>query len=56
MSSSAASQSHPRSWDDVEDLYAAWRAGMAPTPRLSVPEWADQYRKLAKGFGAFSGQ
>ena len=29
---------------------------MAPTPRLSVAEWADEYRKLAKGFGAFSGQ
>lgn len=55
-SSSAASQSLPRSWDDVEDLRAQWRAGMAPTPRLSVAAWADQYRKLPKGFGAFSGQ
>lgn len=30
-------------------------AGWSTPPRLSVPAWADEYRKLAKGFGAVSG-
>jgi phage terminase large subunit GpA-like protein len=32
------------------------RAAWSTPPRLSVPAWADEYRKLAKGFGAMSGQ
>lgn len=31
---------------------AAW----STPPRLSVPAWADEYRQLAKGFGAMSGK
>jgi phage terminase large subunit GpA-like protein len=31
---------------------AAWRT----PPRLSVPAWADEHRRLAKGFGATSGR
>ncbi|MGT2515633.1 phage terminase large subunit family protein [Sphingomonas panni] len=28
---------------------------MTPPPRISVPEWADKFRKLAKGAGSTSG-
>lgn len=34
------------------DVAAAW----APPPRVSVPQWADEYRRLAAGFGAVSGR
>lgn len=40
----------------VETLRASWRSGWSTPPRLSVAAWADKYRKLAKGFGAVSGQ
>ncbi|MGZ3272387.1 MAG: phage terminase large subunit family protein [Caulobacteraceae bacterium] len=33
---------------------AFWR-GYTPPPRISVPEWADRYRKLAKEAGSTSG-
>jgi phage terminase large subunit GpA-like protein len=32
------------------------RAAWSTPPRISVPAWADEYRQLAKGFGAMSGQ
>lgn len=39
----------------VEALEAEWRAGWRVPPRLSVADWADEYRHLPKGFGAVSG-
>lgn len=38
-----------------ERLERAWRRGMTPPPRISVPEWADRFRKLAAGAGSTSG-
>lgn len=38
-----------------ERLTRAWRRGLTPPPRISVPEWADRYRKLAKEAGSTSG-
>lgn len=32
------------------------RRGWTPPPRLSLPEWADRYRKLARAAGSLSGQ
>jgi phage terminase large subunit GpA-like protein len=37
-------------------LGLAWRRGWTPPPRISVPAWADRYRKLAKEAGSTSGQ
>lgn len=36
-------------------LQLAWRRGWTPPPRISVAEWADTYRKLAKEAGSTSG-
>ncbi|MCT8345433.1 MULTISPECIES: phage terminase large subunit family protein [Photorhabdus] len=36
-------------------LCSAVRRGWTPPPRISVPDWADQYRKLAKEAGSTSG-
>lgn len=36
-------------------LELAWRRGWTPPPRISVPVWADRYRKLAKESGSASG-
>lgn len=47
----------PNSPDEkAERLNTAWRRGMTPPPRISVPEWADRYRKLAKEAGSTSGK
>jgi phage terminase large subunit GpA-like protein len=32
------------------------RRGWTPPPRLSLPEWADHYRKLARAAGSLTGQ
>lgn len=40
----------------VERLLAAARRGWTPPPRISVPDWADAYRKLAKEAGSTSGK
>lgn len=39
----------------TERLDSAFRRGWTPPPRISVPEWADRYRKLAKESGSTSG-
>lgn len=39
----------------LDRLRHAYRRGLTPPPRISVPEWADTYRKLAKEAGAISG-
>src|SRR5581483_8342989 len=37
-------------------LRRAWRKGWTPPARISVPEWADRYRRLAKESGNSAGQ
>ena len=37
-------------------LRASWRRGLTPPPRLSVPAWADKYRRLAQEAGSTQGQ
>lgn len=39
-----------------ERLARAWRRGLTPPPRISVPDWADRYRRLAKEAGSTSGK
>jgi phage terminase large subunit GpA-like protein len=39
----------------ADRLARAWRRGLTPPPRISVPEWADRFRKLAKEAGSTSG-
>ena len=39
----------------VEQLRRDVRAAWSAPPRLSIPDWADRHRVLAKGFGATSG-
>ncbi|MGV6478785.1 phage terminase large subunit family protein [Pantoea agglomerans] len=38
-----------------EALLRSVRKGWTPPPRISVPDWADRYRKLAKEAGSTSG-
>ncbi|MGG5811458.1 phage terminase large subunit family protein [Falsiroseomonas sp. CW058] len=40
----------------ADRLRQAARRGWTPPPRISVPEWADRYRQLAKEAGARSGR
>ena len=37
-------------------LQRAWARGLTPPPRISVPEWADRYRRLAKEAGSTAGK
>ncbi len=39
----------------LERLQRSIRKGWTPPPRISVPDWADRYRKLAKEAGSTSG-
>jgi phage terminase large subunit GpA-like protein len=39
----------------TERLRSSARRGWTPPPRISVPEWADRFRKLAKEAGSTSG-
>lgn len=39
----------------VERVQRAFRRGWTPPPRISVADWADQYRRLAKEAGSTSG-
>ncbi|HEX3809596.1 MAG TPA: terminase gpA endonuclease subunit [Rhizomicrobium sp.] len=41
--------------DQPERLRIAARKGWTPPPRISVPDWADRYRKLAREAGSTSG-
>lgn len=41
--------------DKSEKLQRAWRRGWTPPPRISVPVWADTYRRLAKEAGSTQG-
>lgn len=40
----------------VDGLRLASRRALTPPPRISVPEWADRYRMLAKEAGSTSGR
>ncbi|MCP1376034.1 phage terminase large subunit family protein [Dyella lutea] len=53
-SSASPTSTSPRSKESR--LALAWSRGWTPPPRISVPAWADQYRKLAKEAGSTSGQ
>ncbi|NID15393.1 phage terminase large subunit family protein [Luteibacter yeojuensis] len=55
-STSPSSASPPQtSLDKAERLAQAYRRGYTPPPRISVPEWADTFRRLAKESGSTSG-
>lgn len=47
----SASQTPALLLSKVEILQLAWRRGFAPPPLISVPEWADQFRYIAKSEG-----
>lgn len=46
----------PTSPTKANRLAQAFRRGYTPPPRLSVPAWADEFRRLAKGAGNSSGR
>jgi phage terminase large subunit GpA-like protein len=54
-SSLRASENLTDSSEKAELLRRDVRAAWSTPPRTSVPAWADEFRKLAKGFGAMSG-
>lgn len=51
----SASQRQISPTSKADRLRIAARKGWTPPPRVSVPEWADRYRKLAKEAGSTSG-
>jgi phage terminase large subunit GpA-like protein len=56
MSTSISPSSENRApLSPADRLLRAWRKGIAPAPRISVPDWADAYRILAKSAGSISG-
>ncbi|UPG86845.1 phage terminase large subunit family protein [Luteibacter aegosomatis] len=55
-SRSTSLATHPlTSLSKADRLWLAYRKGYTPPPRISVPQWADTYRRLAKGAGSTSG-
>lgn len=40
----------------TDSLHLAARRALTPPPRISVPEWADRYRRLAREAGSTSGR
>ena len=46
----------PSSERKFDWLLRNWMRGFTPPPRISVPQWADDYRKLAKESGSTSGK
>ncbi len=50
-----ASESLSLTQRKLERLAVSVRKGWTPPPRISVPDWADEYRKLAKESGSTSG-
>src|ERR1700692_4949250 len=51
----SASRRQTSPTEKVDRLRAVARKGLTPPPRMSVPEWADRFRKLAKEAGSTSG-
>lgn len=57
ISSSLISASQKQiSLSPTERLQRAARKGSTPPPRISIPEWADRYRRKAKEAGSTSGK
>ena len=56
MSKSQHSENHRQNLTKLDQLTLAVRKGWTPPPRISVPEWADRYRYLAKEAGSTSGK
>ena len=57
MNLPAAANPSPTSRETKADrLRLAWRQGLTPPPRISVPDWADRYRRLAKEAGSTAGR
>lgn len=56
MRPTSASPTLPPSSAQADRLRQAFRKGLTPPPRLSVPEWADRYRQLAKEAGSTGGK
>lgn len=52
---SSASRKFRSAKEKFDHLVSSLRRGWTPPPRISVPEWADEYRKLAKEAGSTSG-
>lgn len=52
---SQSSESQSLTRQKIERLELSVRKGWTPPPRISVPQWADDYRKLAKEAGSTSG-
>lgn len=52
---SQSSESQSLSQQKIDRLKLSARKGWTPPPRISVPQWADDYRKLAKEAGSTSG-
>lgn len=52
---SQSSENQNLTQQKIERLQLSVRKGWTPPPRISVPQWADDYRKLAKEAGSTSG-
>ena len=52
---SQSSENQSLTQQKIERLQLSVRKGWTPPPRISVPQWADDYRKLAKEAGSTSG-
>lgn len=52
---SQSSENQSFTQQKIERLQLSVRKGWTPPPRISVPQWADDYRKLAKEAGSTSG-
>lgn len=53
--SKSPASANPNPISPSERLLREWRRGLTPPPRLSVPQWADRYRKLAAESGSTQG-
>lgn len=55
INTSPASENQSLASKKLDALLQSVRKGWTPPPRISVPDWADRYRKLAKEAGSTSG-
>lgn len=46
----------PSSESKLDWLLANWMRGFTPPPRISIPQWADEYRRLAREEGSTAGK
>lgn len=54
--STSPSSPTPKPISKADGHRLAWGRGVAPPPHISVPEWCDRYRRLAKESGSNSGK